>query len=107
MMRGPMKRFDSWGLRLAAFVALAPLPALAVDPQTPSGFYFGGHVGYLFGTGTATLGDPAGVASSDGSNTIGQLFGGVQGGWQTLFEKNKGFISNPNLILVGQKIATK
>lgn len=83
MIRGPMKHFDSWGLGLAAFVALAPLPALAVDPQTPSGFYFGGHVGYLFGTGTATLGDPPGVASSGGSNSIGQLFGGLQGGWQT------------------------
>ncbi|HEX2131276.1 MAG TPA: transglycosylase family protein [Actinophytocola sp.] len=31
----------------------------------------------------------------------------IEGGWQTLFEKNKQFIGDPNLILVGQKIATK
>ena len=63
---------------VTAGLLLAPLPAAAND-----GFYVGGHVGYLFGTGTATLGDPPGVASSGGSNSIGQLSGGVQGGWQT------------------------
>ena len=31
----------------------------------------------------------------------------VKGGWQALHEKNKQFIGDPNLILVGQKIATK
>ena len=31
----------------------------------------------------------------------------IKGGWQALFEKNKQFIGDPNLILVGQKIATK
>lgn len=31
----------------------------------------------------------------------------VPGGWQALFDKNKDFVSNPNLILVGQKLATK
>jgi resuscitation-promoting factor RpfA len=31
----------------------------------------------------------------------------VKGGWQALYAKNKQFIGNPNLILVGQKIATK
>ena len=41
---------------------LVPSAALAND-----GFYFGGHVGYLFGTGTATLGDPVGAAASGGS----------------------------------------
>jgi high affinity Mn2+ porin len=62
----------------AALLGLTPSAALAND-----GFYFGGHVGYLFGTGTATLGDPVGVASSGGASPIGQLFGGVQAGWQT------------------------
>ena len=52
---------------------LVPSAALAND-----GFYFGGHVGYLFGTATATLGDPTGVASAGGTSPIGQLFGGVQ-----------------------------
>jgi len=61
---------------VTAGLLLAPFPAGAND-----GFYFGGHVGYLFGTGTATLSDPTGIAG--GSNSIGQLFGGVQGGWQT------------------------
>jgi resuscitation-promoting factor RpfA len=31
----------------------------------------------------------------------------VKGGWQALFEKNKQFIGDPDLILAGQKIATK
>jgi nucleoid-associated protein YgaU len=31
----------------------------------------------------------------------------VTGGWQALYEKNKQFIGDPDLILVGQKIATK
>jgi LysM repeat protein len=31
----------------------------------------------------------------------------VPGGWQALHELNKAYISDPNLILVGQKIATK
>jgi LysM repeat protein len=31
----------------------------------------------------------------------------VKGGWQALYNKNKQFIGDPNLILVGQKIATK
>jgi resuscitation-promoting factor RpfA len=31
----------------------------------------------------------------------------VKGGWEALYEKNKQFIGNPDLILVGQKIATK
>ncbi|WP_026422962.1 transglycosylase family protein [Actinokineospora inagensis] len=32
---------------------------------------------------------------------------GVAGGWQALHELNKAYIGDPNLILVGQKIATK
>jgi resuscitation-promoting factor RpfA len=31
----------------------------------------------------------------------------VKGGWQALYAKNKQFIGDPNLIVVGQKIATK
>jgi resuscitation-promoting factor RpfA len=31
----------------------------------------------------------------------------VQGGWQALYEKNKQFIGDPNLIVPGQKLATK
>src|SRR3954470_5674195 len=64
---------------VAALLLLAPLPAAAND-----GFYVGGHVGYLFGTGTATLGDPTGIASAGGSSAVGQLFGGVQAGYQTV-----------------------
>jgi hypothetical protein len=46
------------------------------------------------------------VVAGDSLSKIAQQQN-VQGGWQILFEKNKDFISNPNLILVGQKIATK
>src|SRR5690349_16238408 len=66
-------------IAVAAALLLVPLPAAAND-----GLYFGGHVGYLFGTGTATLGDPTGVASAGGRNAIGQLFGGVQLGYQSV-----------------------
>jgi high affinity Mn2+ porin len=63
----------------AAFaLLLAPVPA------TAEGFYLGGHVGYLFGTGTATLGDPTGQASAGGTNGIGQMIGGVQAGYETV-----------------------
>lgn len=65
-------------LAAAAALLLAPWPAFA------DGFYFGGHVGYLFGTATATLGDPTGQASDGGNSAIGQLFGGVQGGYETV-----------------------
>ena len=82
MMRESMKRSGFWGLGLAAVASFAPIPALADPPIGSNDFYFGGHVGYLFGTGSATLGDPTGVAG--GSNSIGQLSGGVQGGWQTV-----------------------
>lgn len=32
---------------------------------------------------------------------------GVQGGWESIYELNKQFIGNPDLILIGQTIATK
>jgi len=72
----------------AAAVLLAPAPAIAADPAgvppvgAPSGFYFGGHVGYGFGNATATLADPTGVATAGGTTQYGMLFGGVQGGYQ-------------------------
>ena len=50
-----------------------------------SGFYAGGHVGYLFGSGTATLADPTGVASAGGSSSYGSVFGGVQAGYEHHF----------------------
>lgn len=64
---------------LVAVALLAPVPAAAVD-----GFYVGGHVGYIFGTATATLGDPVGQATAGGSSSVGQGFGGVQAGYETV-----------------------
>ncbi|MDQ3404454.1 MAG: transglycosylase family protein [Actinomycetota bacterium] len=46
------------------------------------------------------------VVSGDTLSTIAER-SGVAGGWKNLHEKNKDFIGDPNLILVGQKIATK
>jgi high affinity Mn2+ porin len=72
-------------VRTAAVVTalLGPVPALAADPVgVPSGFYAGGHIGYGFGSATATLGDPFGGASADGTTQYGMLFGGVQGGYE-------------------------
>jgi high affinity Mn2+ porin len=69
---------------VATALFLAPLPAAATD-----GFYFGGHVGYLFGSAAATLGDPVGQATAGGSSAISQLFGGVQGGYQTILPSSR------------------
>src|SRR5438128_8186457 len=75
-----MKRF---AVAAAAAALLAPVVARAADPGgVPSGFYFGGHVGYGFGNATATLGDPIGAASAGGTTPYGMLFGGVQTGYQ-------------------------
>jgi high affinity Mn2+ porin len=61
-------------------------PAAAGEPGVPpSGFYFGGHVGYMFGTANATLGDPIGVQSAGGSSPYGAWFGGVQAGYERFF----------------------
>lgn len=46
------------------------------------------------------------VAAGDTLSKIATVHN-IPGGWQSLFEKNKGFIGDPNLILVGQKIATQ
>ena len=56
-------------LATLASMLMAPLPAIAADPAAPrSGFYVGGHVGYLFGSANATLGDPTGIASAGGGS---------------------------------------
>ena len=66
-----------------ATALLAPLPAIAADPAGPrSGFYVGGNVGYGFGNATATLSDPTGMATANGTTQYGMLFGGVQAGYQ-------------------------
>jgi high affinity Mn2+ porin len=68
------------------FALLAPAPAIAGDPGTPrSGFYVGGHMGYLFGSGTATLADPIGVESAGGTTPYGTFYGGVQVGYEHFF----------------------
>lgn len=46
------------------------------------------------------------VLAGDSLSKIAQQLN-IEGGWKALHEKNKDFISNPDLILVGQKIATK
>lgn len=46
------------------------------------------------------------VAAGDTLTKIAQQLR-IPGGWQALHKLNKAYISNPDLILVGQKIATK
>ena len=46
------------------------------------------------------------VVAGDSLSKIAQALN-IEGGWQALYEKNKAFIANPNLIFVGQQIATK
>ena len=74
-------------LAIAALLAAAqPLArAEADDGRNRSGFYVGGHVGYLFGNPNATLGDPTGVASAGGTSPYSGLLGGVQVGYEHYF----------------------
>src|SRR5258708_28702867 len=60
-------------------------PAKADDIRGRSGFYVGGHVGYMFGNANATLGDPIGVAAAGGITPYGAFFGGVQAGYEHFF----------------------
>jgi LysM repeat protein len=46
------------------------------------------------------------VVAGDSLSKIAQQHN-IQGGWQALHALNKDYVSNPNLILVGQKLATK
>ena len=70
----------------AAGRGVEPLvPAEAEDAGAPHGFYVGGHVGYMFGTANATLGDPTGVALGRRTTPYGALFGGVQAGYENIF----------------------
>ncbi|GDY30193.1 LysM peptidoglycan-binding domain-containing protein [Gandjariella thermophila] len=45
------------------------------------------------------------VVTGDTLSDIAQKLN-IQGGWQALYDKNKGQISNPNLIFPGQQLAT-
>lgn len=42
-------------------------------------------MGWLFGTGTATLADPIGIQSAGGSTPYGTFYGGVQAGYEHYF----------------------
>ncbi len=77
-----MKLNEFWGLFAGMTVLTAAFSASAADPVQPgSAFYLGGNVGYGFGTATAALSDPGGGAAG-GANQTGQMFGGVQGGYE-------------------------
>jgi len=88
-MRGRAACFTSSRLGRAAALAtalMAPIPAVADEPGgLRSGFYVGGHVGYIFGNANATLGDPTGIASAGGVTGYGAFFGGVQAGYEHFF----------------------
>jgi resuscitation-promoting factor RpfA len=46
------------------------------------------------------------VVAGDSLSKIAQALQ-TEGGWQALFEKNKAFVADPNLIFVGQQLTTK
>lgn len=68
----------------AAAILLGPIPVLAEDLPR-SGFYVGGHMGWLFGAGTATFADPIGAEFASGSTPYGTFSGGVQAGYEHYF----------------------
>ncbi|HEY0452285.1 transglycosylase family protein [Actinophytocola sp.] len=53
--------------------------------------------------------NPKGDYTIKAGDSLSKIAGAlkVKGGWQALYEKNKQFIGDPDLILVGHKIATK
>jgi high affinity Mn2+ porin len=74
-------------LAIATLLAALQLatPATADDIRGRSGFYVGGHVGYMFGNANATLADPIGVAAAGGITPYGAFVGGMQGGYEHFF----------------------
>ncbi|WP_018682555.1 transglycosylase family protein [Actinokineospora enzanensis] len=85
----PKKVVKKAAPKAAAPVQSAPVaaaPVAAVSTSNPNGDY------------TVVAGDTLSKIAAAQN---------VPGGWQALHAKNKDFISDPNLILVGQKIATK
>lgn len=75
-----------WLAIATLFAVLQPVaPAEADDGRRRSGFYFGGHVAYMFGNANATLGDPIGVATAGGVSPYGSFFGGIQAGYEHFF----------------------
>lgn len=83
---GLLQRLGAAQVVTLATALLAPIPTMAADPGAPpSNFYFGGHVGYMFGTANATWSDPTGVASSGSISAYGAFFGGVQAGYEHYF----------------------
>src|SRR5512139_2852284 len=84
LMRIGGRVWDMTGVAALAALLLAPVPALSQEPGR-SGFYVGGHMGYLFGNGTATLADPIGVQSAGGTTPYGTFYGGVHAGYEQHF----------------------
>ncbi len=74
------------GLAALAAILLAASGVRADEPGAArSGFYVGGHVGYLFGTATATFADPVPGSTAGGITPYGTIFGGVQAGYEHIF----------------------
>ena len=66
----------------ALYLAASPVATLANEPSRHSGYYIGGHVGYLFGNANATLADPIGGTAAGGITSYGTPIGGFQMGYQ-------------------------
>jgi len=58
------------------------------------------------GTSKSAPGGNYTVASGDTLSAIAKKQD-VRGGWQSLWDENKGFVPNPNMIFPGQKLVTK
>src|SRR5918994_237895 len=83
-MKSAARAWTVVGAGALAALLLAPVPALSQEPGR-SGFYVGGHMGYLFGNGTATLADPIGIQSAGGTSPYGTFYGGVHAGYEQHF----------------------
>src|SRR5689334_10348675 len=69
---------------IACVVATTLMPVPAAPGEVAydwSGFYFGGHVGYVRGMATSLVFDPAATTSG---NSFGSLFVGLQGGYNAV-----------------------
>lgn len=86
-MKTPIGFHELGSSVLATLLAAVLATGSARAGDIGGAFYVGGHAGYIFSNGTATLADPPGPggASAGGNAPFGNFMGGVQTGYEFLF----------------------
>ncbi|GAB3461571.1 transglycosylase family protein [Actinophytocola sediminis] len=81
----------------------APVEQAPVEQEAPARHHGGGH------HGQSSANNPDGEYTVKQGDTLYKIAAAqqVEGGWEAIYEKNKQFIGDPNMILVDQTIAIK